>query len=98
MCDASGSSPQRSQSWANGDKMAVSGCFTVHNHFVLEAPFETWATWGGGEGGDSDSEVSSTPTTLPSSSTRPLVYLNTCNHMMGFWDANPALPKFHWTR
>jgi len=30
---------------------------------------------------------------LPASSTRPLVYLNTCNHMMNHFDANPLLVR-----
>jgi hypothetical protein len=30
---------------------------------------------------------------LPASSTRPLVYLNTCNHMMNHVDANPLLVR-----
>jgi hypothetical protein len=31
-----------------------------------------------------------------SSSTRPLLFINTCNHMMSHADANPSLAKHHW--
>jgi hypothetical protein len=72
MCDASGSSPERTQTWANGDKLRITGCVTIHNHFVLEAPMEDWATWSGAEGSDS-SNVDSADLSkgLPLTSTRP---------------------------
>ena len=97
MCDASGQ-----QSWAAGDKLQWPGCVTIHNHFISETPFQDWALWGGGEGSDSEySEPRTSPpgfAHLPRSSTRPLVYLNTCNHMMSERDSNPMLPKFVWAR
>ena len=86
MCDASGQ-----QSWAAGDKLQWPGCVTIHNHFIAETPLEEWAAWEGGAGNEQGGSTAS-------STTRPLVFLNTCNHMMSTWDANPSLPKRFWVR
>lgn len=71
------------QSWAQGDKGNVLCWFSLMHHYRVNLGFNEWEKHGS--------------TTGRPSAVRPLLYLNTCNHMWGQSDNNPDLQKHYWT-
>ena len=89
------------QTWSRGSRANFLYFYSLDLHYEKEISFEDWKLLETHEHEPIQPPSPSAPS--PSSQQasyhaicRPLVYLNTNNHLIGATDHNPALPKKYW--